>query len=133
MYHLFPHLFLMRADAMLQAMVLMPTSPITCRATVSVFVLRREQETAWSKWLTRFWGRIKTSAVKKILAEDASLYPGIQMGMEHSPFKGCVSAREELVHALQNHVAEKCGLQLESSYEAVTVGLGGPSSDEGGR
>ncbi|WDQ17395.1 aromatic ring-hydroxylating oxygenase subunit alpha [Rhodopirellula sp. P2] len=116
--HLFPHLFLMRTDAMLQAMVLMPTSPTSCRATVSVFVLRRQHETSWSKLLTRCWGRLKTSAVKKILAEDAALYPGIQTGMQHSPFKGCVSTREELVHALQNHVAENCGLQAEFNLDA---------------
>lgn len=133
MHHLFPHLFLMRTDVMLQAMVLMPTSSTTCRATVSVFVLRREHETIWSKWLTRFWGRVKTSAVKKILAEDASLYPGIQTGMEHSPFKGCVSTREELVHALQNHVAEKCGLRSEASRDEVPVRVDAPVSNEGGR
>ncbi|MCC9654259.1 aromatic ring-hydroxylating oxygenase subunit alpha [Rhodopirellula halodulae] len=120
MHHLFPHLFLMRTDAMLQAMTLMPTSATSCRATVSVFTLRREYETPWSRLLTRFWGRIKTSAVKKILAEDASLYPGIQTGMEHSPFKGCVSTREELVHAFQHHVSQKCGLSIEPDRAAAT-------------
>lgn len=106
LYHFLPNLFVIRIDAMLQVMTLMPTSPTTCQMQVWVSVLKSEKETWWTRLLTRRWARLKSSAVRKILAEDIALYPDLQKGMENSPFAGSISVREELVYALQKYVAD---------------------------
>lgn len=108
LHHSFPGLFLIRIDAMLQVMSLWPTSPNSCRMRADVFVLKARRETLLSRQLTKFWGRLKCGVIKKILAEDAALYPAIHKGMQASPFEGTISVREELVFAFQQYVAEQC-------------------------
>ena len=108
MYHAFPNTFVMRIDTMLQSMTVVPTSPTSCHVRVSVFSLKSARENLMSKAVTRFWGWQKTRAVKRILSEDAALYPDIQHGLEHSPFQGTVSTQEELIHAFHRYVLAKC-------------------------
>ena len=110
LHHCFPGLFIIRIDAMLQVMTLIPLTETSCHLDVSVFILRAENETRWTRWLTSMWGRLKASVIKKVLAEDAAIYPDLQRGMEHSPFKGSISSREELVFAFQEYIARNCDL-----------------------
>lgn len=111
LYHGFPNVFLIRIDAMLQMMTVEPLSPETCRLTVYVFTLRAQKENWRSRLLTSAWGRLKTSVIKAVLAEDARLYPDLQKGMKASPFHGTISTREELVYAFQDYVKRGCGLE----------------------
>ncbi|TWT98997.1 SRPBCC family protein [Neorhodopirellula pilleata] len=92
-------------------MTVVPTSETTSEMRVSVFVLGPEDGNRVGEFLSRVWGKVKVRAVKSILGEDAALYPDIQQGMENSPFRGDISIREELVHAFQDHVNSRCGLQ----------------------
>ncbi len=110
LYHAFPGLFLIRIDAMLQVMNLIPTSPHTSAMRVDVFVLKAARETFFTRQMTRQWGRLKCWIIKKILAEDAALYPDMHQGMLASPFHGTISTREELVWAFQQYVATRCQL-----------------------
>ena len=110
LHHTFPNLFMMRIDAMLQVMVVYPTSPETCHMTVHVFTLRAENETAVSRTITKFWGGLKAKIIRQVLAEDARLYPDLQKGMRNSPFHGTISTLEELVWAFQDYIRRKCGL-----------------------
>lgn len=110
LYHGFPNVFLIRIDAMLQIMTVEPLTPTTCRLTVYVQTLRAKRESWRSKLLTSGWGRLKTSVIKTVLAEDARLYPDLQKGMQSSPFQGTISVREELVWAFQEYVQRECGL-----------------------
>lgn len=107
LYHGFPNLFFMRIDAMLQAMTVVPVSPVSCRMIVYVFTLRARRENLVSRLITWQWGRFKAAIIKKVLAEDARLYPDLQRGMESSPFAGTISTREELVHAFQQYVLRR--------------------------
>jgi phenylpropionate dioxygenase-like ring-hydroxylating dioxygenase large terminal subunit len=108
LHHVFPNLFLIRIDAMLQVMTVIPTSANTCRLTVQVFVLRAARETLRSRLMTYGWGRFKTWIIRKVLAEDAPLYPDLHAGMKASPFQGTISTREELVFAFQDYVRKQC-------------------------
>ena len=108
LYHGFPHLFLIRIDALLQVMTVFPTSPETCRMTVHVFILRAAQENSRSRLMTWGWGRFKTWIIRKVLSEDAPLYPDLHQGMKASPFRGTISTREELVFAFQDYVRKGC-------------------------
>lgn len=110
LHQFFPSLFWIRIDAMLQVMNVIPTSPTTCRLNVAVFVLTSQRANWFNRPLTKGWGLMKCRIIKRILAEDAALYPGIQQGIEASPFQGTISMREELVHAFQNYVARQCEL-----------------------
>ena len=108
LHHVFPNLFLIRIDAMLQVMSVIPTSAETCRLTVHVFTLRAAREGWRSKLMTSGWGRFKTWIIKKVLNEDAPLYPDLHAGMKSSPFQGTISTREELVFAFQDYVQKNC-------------------------
>ncbi|HEX4145903.1 MAG TPA: aromatic ring-hydroxylating dioxygenase subunit alpha [Pirellulales bacterium] len=115
LFHGFPHLFLIRTDATLQVMTVLPTSPTACQMAVRLYTLRAARETWVSRLCTWFWGRLKSYVVKMILAEDIRLLPDIQRGMQHSPFQGTISMREELVFAFQDYVRRQCGLPVDES------------------
>lgn len=121
LFHVFPHLFLIRIDATLQVMTVLPTSPTTCQMSVRVYILRAARESMISRWCTWFWGRLKSYIIRMILAEDARLLPDIQQGMAHSPFQGTISSREELVFAFQDYVRRQCGLPVDE------IGTASPS------
>lgn len=110
LYHGFPHLFLIRIDALLQVMSVMPLSPEACRMEVKVFVLRAARENLFTRSLTRGWGLFKRAIIRQILSEDAAIYPALQSGMNASPFHGRISAREELIYGFQEYVVRECGL-----------------------
>lgn len=67
LHHGFPHLFLIRIDAMLQVMSVQPISPEACRLTVHVFTLRAVRESFHTRVLTRFWGDSKPASFEKSL------------------------------------------------------------------
>jgi phenylpropionate dioxygenase-like ring-hydroxylating dioxygenase large terminal subunit len=113
LHHTFPNIFMMRIDAMLQVMTVFPTSPESCHMTVHVFTLKAAKETLASRLLTNFWGWLKVMIIRRVLAEDARLYPDLQRGMKHSPFHGTISTLEELVWGFQDYVRRKCGLEKE--------------------
>ena len=53
---------------------------------------------------------------RKIIGEDAVLWPQVQDGVEASDHRGVLSAREERVYAFQRFVAERLrGMSLEPS------------------
>jgi len=115
LFHGFPNLFLIRIDAMLQVMTVEPLSATTCRLNVYVFTLRAQRETWLTRQLTTNWARLKCHVIRTVLAEDARLYPDMQRGMQHSPFHGTISIREELVYAFQDFVHRHCGLTAEDN------------------
>ena len=43
----------------------------------------------------------------QVFGEDASIYRGVQRGMEASPFPGVIGVREERVHEFQKYVLDK--------------------------
>ena len=105
--HAYPNLFFIRIDAMLQVMTVEPLSAETCRRDVCVFALEAHPKTMFSRVLTSAWGRLKCYAVRKILSEDRAVYPDLQRGLRHSPFRGTISTREELVYAFQHYVSRQ--------------------------
>ena len=45
---------------------------------------------------------------RKVFREDASIYQGVQRGMEASPHRGVIGTREERVHVFQEYVNREC-------------------------
>lgn len=110
LFHAFPHVIVIRMDAMLQVMTIVPTGPETSHLQCWMFTLRAARESLFSRYLTWLLGRIKVITTRRILAEDLRLFPSLQQGMKHSPFQGTISTREELIFAFQRFVSETCGL-----------------------
>ncbi len=107
--HVFPNLFLIPIDAMMQVMDVVPTSAESCRLTVRLFVLKGARETWLTRRVTSFWGGLKRWIIRKVLSEDARLYPDLHQGLKASPFRGTISVREELIFAFQDYVRRECG------------------------
>lgn len=109
-YHAFPNLFWIRIDAMLQVMQVLPLAAQRSRMKVSVFTLRARKPNLINRAITYGWGRFKVAIIKRVLAEDARLFPSMQRGACNSPFTGTISTREELVYNFQSYVARACEL-----------------------
>jgi phenylpropionate dioxygenase-like ring-hydroxylating dioxygenase large terminal subunit len=120
LFHGYPSLFLIRVDAMLQAMSVTPIGPQRCRMSVWVFTLRAAKENIATRLLTFSWGQFKCALIRRILAEDAALFPALQKGMNSSPFRGRISAREELVYGFQEYVVRECGLATNADSPELT-------------
>ena len=116
--HVFPNLFLIPIDAMMQVMDVMPTGPESCRLTVRLFILRAARETFLTRRITAFWGWLKKLVIRQVLREDAKIYPALHRGLKASPFQGTISIREELIFAFQEYVRREAGAKGEGE-EAI--------------
>ena len=50
---------------------------------------------------------IATYVGKQVFAEDASIYEGVQRGLEASPHRGVIGTREERIHVFQKYVLDR--------------------------
>ncbi|MFO0879628.1 MAG: aromatic ring-hydroxylating dioxygenase subunit alpha [Gemmataceae bacterium] len=108
-YHIYPNLVFILMDTFSLAKVVVPTSPTRSRALVRVFGPYGPRRTplAWiSARLNAIAARV---GAKKILEEDAHIFPDAQLGMEHSVQPGVIGRREERVYAFQEWVQRKTG------------------------
>ncbi|MBA4066633.1 MAG: ring-hydroxylating oxygenase subunit alpha [Isosphaera sp.] len=85
-----------------------PTGPRTCRYRCIFFTLRgrRRNPVAWV--LYRLLRAVATYVGKKVFAEDASIYAGVQRGLEASPHPGVIGTREERIYQFQKYVLDGC-------------------------
>lgn len=103
--HIFPNLLTYTGDLLSDLAVVEPLGPTRSRHTQYAFVpgelrfpvVTRHLRTAYAETLRR--------GTTRIFQEDARAWGAMQRGMEHSPFTGILSAREERVHAFQDWVA----------------------------
>jgi choline monooxygenase len=81
-----------------------PTGPTTCRYRSILYTLRgrRTGPLAWG--LARFLRWVTTKVAKRVFAEDATIYAGVQNGMRASPHAGVIGTREERIYYFQQYV-----------------------------
>lgn len=118
-HHVFPNLLFSFTDAISLCHCVLPTGPCTSQAVVRQFGWVGDRP-GFRRWLAGRWGRIAAHVTRRILLEDARLYPAIQRGLESSEHAGVLGRCEERIHALQAHVRLATG---------VSVGTTGHASD----
>jgi len=126
---LHPHATGSSLDSFRMMQCVFPTGPTTCRYRCIFFTLRGRRRGPLAWVLARFLRHVATYIGKKVFAEDASIYNGVQQGMAASPHPGVIGTREERVHAFQRYVLEQCRgareLPLIPDAEFVTAPNGG--------
>ncbi|MBX9626109.1 MAG: Rieske 2Fe-2S domain-containing protein [Gemmataceae bacterium] len=121
-----PHATASTMDSFRMMQCVFPTGPATCRYRCIFFTLRgrRRNPLAWVLYRT-----LRTAATlvgKKVFAEDASIYGGVQKGMVASPHPGVIGTREERVYVFQKYV-------LENTRGATELQQIEPEPDQTGR
>lgn len=128
---LHPHATGSSLDVFRMMQCVFPTGPATCRYRCIFFTLRgtRRGPVAWL--LYRFLRWISTRIARQVFAEDASIYAGVQRGMEASPHPGVIGVREERIYAFQKYVLEKTRGPAELPVLAEEVESGQPAGFRG--
>jgi len=104
-----PHITSAALDSFRMMQAVFPTGPTTCKYRSIFFTLRgtRKNPFAWAVYHT-----LKVAATlvaKRVFAEDASIYPGVQRGLAASPHRGVIGTREERIWYFQRYVLDACG------------------------
>ncbi len=103
---LHPHTTGSSLDVFRMMQCVFPTGPTSCKYRCIFFTLRgtRGGPGAWA--LYRFLRWISTRVARQVFGEDASIYRGVQSGLEASPFPGVIGVREERIHVFQKYVLD---------------------------
>ena len=110
-YHhrlLHPHATGSMLDSFRMMQCVFPTGPTTCRYRCIFFTLRGERKNPVA-WL--FYRMLKTVGMmvaRKVVAEDATIYDGVQRGLAASPHPGVIGVREERIYYFQKYVLDRC-------------------------
>jgi choline monooxygenase len=105
---LHPHATGSSLDSFRMMQCVFPTGPTTCRYRCIFFTLRgrRTNPLAWlAYWLLK---TVATLVARRVVAEDGSIYAGVQRGIAASPHPGVIGVREERIHYFQKYVLDNC-------------------------
>jgi phenylpropionate dioxygenase-like ring-hydroxylating dioxygenase large terminal subunit len=105
---LHPHATGSSLDVFRMMQCVFPTGPRTCRYRCIFFVLKGVRSGPFAWICYRFLRWISTKVARKVFDEDASIYRGVQRGMEASPYPGVIGTREERIHVFQQYVDRTC-------------------------
>ena len=105
---LHPHATGSSLDVFRMMQCVFPTGPRTCRYRCIFFTLRgrRRGPLAWTLYRSLRW--FATRIAHQVFGEDASIYAGVQKGMEASPHRGVIGTREERIYVFQEYVTRAC-------------------------
>jgi len=105
---LHPHATGSSLDSFRMMQCVFPTGPRTCRYRCIFYTLRGHRRNPLAWVLYRIMRAIAYAVAKKVFAEDASIYEGVQKGLEASPHRGVIGTREERIYAFQDYVTRTC-------------------------
>jgi len=110
---LHPHATGSSLDVFRMMQCVFPTGPRTSRYRCILFTLRGSRRGPFAWFCYRFLRWASTLIARKVFREDASIYRGVQRGMEASPHRGVIGTREERVHVFQEYVNRECSRARE--------------------
>jgi choline monooxygenase len=105
-HHAFPHLTISNSTLVSYMQVVYPTSVTTSRSLVRLFLAMGDQGQRRQRILaTMLLSRRIRRFVRAVFAEDGSVFPDVQRGLQTSQSPGLISTREERIYAFQRFVA----------------------------
>src|SRR5207248_4863226 len=105
---LHPHTTGSSLDTIRMMQCVFPTGPRTCRYRSIFFTLRGRRRGPLAWVLYRLLRMAAVAVAKKVFAEDATIYEGVQKGLEASPHRGVIGTREERIYVFQQYVTREC-------------------------
>jgi phenylpropionate dioxygenase-like ring-hydroxylating dioxygenase large terminal subunit len=111
---LHPHATGSSLDSFRMMQCVFPTGPTTCKYRCIFFTLRGRRRNPLAWVLYRTLRSIATMIARRVFVEDASIYEGVQKGLEASPHRGVIGVREERVYYFQKYVLDhtRCPAEL---------------------
>ena len=107
--HVFPNLTFVSMDTFRMAQPVWPTSATTSSTRVWVFAPFGPRRGV-IPWLFAHGNALAVAGVaRRVLHEDAPIFPDAQRGLEASVCRGVMGRREERLHVFQEYVARRCG------------------------
>lgn len=103
-----PHATGSMLDSFRMMQCVFPTGPTTCRYRCIFFTLRGERMNPLAWLMYRAFKLVATLVAKKVVAEDAAIYEGVQRGIAASPHPGVIGVREERLYYFQKYVLDNC-------------------------
>lgn len=103
-----PHVTTNGLDVHRMIQWVLPTGPATCRYRTLLYTLRGDRPNPLEWGLSRFLRAVSVAVAKRVFAEDATIYAGVQEGLTASPHPGVIGTREERVFAFQQFVDRHC-------------------------
>jgi hypothetical protein len=125
---LHPHITFNSLDVHRMIQCVFPTSPTTCRYRTIAYTLRGRRRNPFAWALARCLRPLVVMVGKKVFAEDASIYKGVQRGLAASPHAGVIGTREERIYVFQEYVIRECRGPSELQQFPVTSTNGSTSS-----
>lgn len=137
---LHPHTTGSSLDVFRMMQCVFPTGPTTCRYRCIFFTLRGTAQGPHAWAIYKFLKWISTLIAVKVFGEDASIYGGVQRGMEASPHRGVIGTREERVYHFQKYVLDRTRgatrelpqIDVSANGEAALTPPGSPLPGRGG-
>jgi phenylpropionate dioxygenase-like ring-hydroxylating dioxygenase large terminal subunit len=105
---LHPHATSSSLDTFRMMLCVFPIGPATCRFRCIFYTLRGRRRNPMAWVLYRVLRTVATLIARKVFAEDAAIYAGVQRGLESSPHPGVIGTREERIHVFQQYVLRGC-------------------------
>ncbi|MFM7151995.1 MAG: aromatic ring-hydroxylating oxygenase subunit alpha [Gemmataceae bacterium] len=126
-YLVYPNLVFITLDTFSLAKMVVPTSPRTSRAVIRVFSPYGPRRGIIPWVSSRINAFVARDGSRKILHEDASIFPAAQQGLEASPFPGVIGRREERVFAFQDWIRRNTSSPDHSRNSLPVIGNGDQS------
>jgi phenylpropionate dioxygenase-like ring-hydroxylating dioxygenase large terminal subunit len=105
-HHAFPNVVIGHTSIVSYLQVVEPLSPTTSRSTIRLFLdVGGRGARAVERVLAPLLDRAAEGLIRRVMAEDAAVYPDVQRGMSASPHRGVLGSREERVHHFQAWIA----------------------------
>lgn len=124
--HVFPNIMASFTDTMSLVYQITPTGTSTCKMTVFGFTRRSERSGLIGSRVANGLGRSAASMARKVLAEDAAIFPLVQAGMDSAcrvdsnEEAGRIFGRcEERLHAFHLHWSTSMKLEIAASKEGT--------------
>ena len=100
--HVFPNLLFSFTDFHSIVQAVEPAGLARSQSIARQYSICSRAWPAWARLAAQIWSRLGAGVVNRILAEDLSLYPQIQQGLEQSDQEGVLGRCEERIHAFQD-------------------------------
>ena len=101
--HVFPNVMASFTDSISLVYQIYPTGVRKCEMTVFAF-MRRSERLGWlGSYLSWCMGIAATRAIRKVMSEDAGIFPEVQAGMDAASSTRLFGRCEERLHAFQKH------------------------------
>ncbi len=96
-----PHVSSLQDDFVAVAQMVLPIAPDRCRSLGWLYTLKGTRRGLYERVIHAGIRKFARKFAKRIIYEDATVFPALQRGLGASPFPGVIGTREERIYLFQ--------------------------------